>query len=335
MKGIIKGYTKKMIDHLANRIANKIIDNRSLSNNVAYRMVTETMFKDLSQDLSKTNAYKLFSGISDDFWIWLFTDGYRSHPLLRSVLPGMPSEEIQLNFTGDSGDATLRDGFKSYTTFKELYEKHVGPIKNCNSMLDYGCGWGRITRFFIKDIEPTKIWGCDPVEEMITICKEQNKWCNFERINYSPPTSFQNDTFEFIFSYSIFSHLSEERHRQCLAELHRILKPGGLLLITTRNRDFIEACAKLRKRKDLNTLNNGPKSSAGAFLDTKQVEKDYDNGKYCFTQLGDGDWSYWGDTAIPKRYVLNNWTNLFTFLDYIDDTNRCEQNVIVVQKPFN
>jgi len=284
------------------------------------------------QDLSKTNPYELFSGISDDFWLWLFTDGYRKHSSLRKVLPEMPSEDLQLHLTGSSGDATLKEAFWAYVTFKGLYEKHIGSITFCNSILDYGCGWGRIIRFFIKDIEPSKIWGCDPIPEMITICKEKNKWCNFANIGTTPPTQFQNNTFELIFSFSVFSHLSEESHKGCLVELYRILKPGGLLLITTRNRDFFEVCSQLRSNKDLDTLNAGPRSSAKAFLDTKQAQEDYDNGKYCFTQLGEGDWSYWGETAIPKSYILNNWTQQFTFLDFIKDPNY-GQNIIAVQKP--
>jgi ubiquinone/menaquinone biosynthesis C-methylase UbiE len=61
-------------------------------------------------------------------------------------------------------------------------------------MLDFGCGWGRMIRFFMKDIQTSKIWGSDPDKEMIEICKEQNKYCNFEHVNTYPPTPFQDNS---------------------------------------------------------------------------------------------------------------------------------------------
>lgn len=316
----IKGYARKVIKKLFYRPAD----------DTAYNVALEKLL----EVKGTTNPHELFSQTPNDFWFWLNTQGYRKHQSLKSLLPGTPSVDIQLNYTGSAGDGTLRDGFKSYMFFKELYETHIGPISNCSSVLDYGCGWGRIIRFFIRDIDPAKIWGADPVEEMINICKEQNKWCNFEKIPTTPPTEFKDSSFGLIYSFSVFSHLSEERHTKCLDEFHRILEPGGLLLITTRSRDFIDYCGQLRKEKELDTLHEGPRSSASAFLDTKQSLEDYDNGIFCHTQLGTGDASYWGETAIPKSYVLTNWTRKFKFLDFISDTSKCEQNVIVVQKPF-
>ena len=80
-------------------------------------------------------------------------------------------------------------------------------------------------------------------------------------------------------------------------------------------------------------MHPGPRSSTAAFLDTESVLAEYDGGKYCFSQLvHEGDWSYWGEAAIPEDYVLKEWTKWFTLLEYIDDRNRCSQNVIAVRK---
>jgi SAM-dependent methyltransferase len=245
----------------------------------------------------------------------------------------MPDEDIQLMFTGNTGDVTLREGFSAYQVFKELCERHVGPLAQCGSVLDFGCGWGRIIRFFLKDLGPNHLWGADPVEGMIDFCKKTNPWCQFSIIEHNPPTQFRANTFDLIYSFSVFSHLSEPMQLSWLAELHRILKPGGILIATTRDRDFIRWCADLRSRTNLDTMHPGPKSSAAAFLDTDSAVAEYDGGKFCFSQNGhEGDWSHWGEAAIPKDYVLKEWTKWFTLLEYIDDRNRCSQNVIAVRK---
>lgn len=304
-----------------------------LINRPFYKVALAKMIKNGSFEKKLPN--ELFSGISNEFWYWLHTRGYRSSSELRSILPGTPDEDVQLMFTGSKGDTVMREGFIAYTLFKGLYTKYNGPIDQCSNILDFGCGWGRIIRFFLKDLEPSKISGCDPVEKMIDICKEQNKWCNFTKINTRPPSPYQNNTFDLIYSFSVFSHLSEEMSNSLLAELTRILKPGGMLIATTRSRDFIEHCAKLRKRKDLASLHAGPKSSAAAFLNTEESQADYDSGKYCFSQLvHEGEWSYWGDAAISKEYVVNHWTQALEFVDYVDDQKHISQNAIVMRKPI-
>ena len=245
----------------------------------------------------------------------------------------MPEENVQLMITGDKGDAVMSDGFASYRLFRNLYERHVSPIVHCGNILDFGCGWGRIIRFFLKDVKPSRLLGVDPVEEMVALCKQQNRWCGFERIPFVPPSQLKGSTFDLIYSFSVFSHLSEEMHKKVLAELSRLLKPGGLLMVTTRGREFIEACAAMRKRADLSSLHPGPKSSAAAFPETEEALFRYDRGDYCFTQLvHEGEWSYWGEAAISKNYVLKNWEHGLTFVDYIDDRNLCSQDVVVMKK---
>jgi SAM-dependent methyltransferase len=228
--------------------------------------------------------------------------------------------------------SVLWEGFSAYALFRDLYQINVGPIGNSAGIMDFGCGWGRIIRFFLKDVDPSRLYGVDPVEEMISLCKMTNKWCTFDQSFAEPPLRFQDNAFDLIYSFSVFSHLSEEMHNKWLLELHRVLKPRGLLVATTRGREFIEGCAQMRRRSDLAHMHSGPRSSASAFLDTEKTLSDFDGGKYCFTQLGCGEWSYWGETAIPRGYVANYWSRYFSVLDYIDNRDRCSQNVIVVSK---
>jgi ubiquinone/menaquinone biosynthesis C-methylase UbiE len=328
MKGRIKGYINRISDKIVDRIIRIFNREGLLADNIAFRVAQEMM---LDKTTTGKQPNEIFYGISDNFWFWLNTEGVRRNSVLRNILPGVPDEYTQVMFTGDKGDTTLKEAFFYYKIFKEQYQKYNGNISEVNNILDFGCGWGRIIRFFLKDLEGSKIWGCDPVKEMIDLCKKQNKWCNFENISTEPPTPFQDNTFDMIYSYSVFSHLSEDFHLNLLAEVKRILKPGGIYITTTRNRKFIEICAEMRKLSDLNSMNPGPRSSAQAFLNTRQSLSEFDRGEYCHHSFNDKKWPYWGETAIPKKYVLDHWTQSFTVLDFIDlDV----QNVIVVQKPL-
>ena len=328
MKQTIKRYIHKISEDIAKRTGPNTEVSISLEDSIAYRIVSETIMNNAAET-KKPN--EVFSAVSDDCWFWLNTEGVRRNQKLRDYLPRLADEHTQQLFTGDKGDATLKEGYLYYKIFKEQFEKHRGSLSSAQKILDFGCGWGRIIRFFLKDLDPEKIWGCDPVEEMIELCKSQNHWCNFQHINTNPPTNFADNSFDLIYSFSVFSHLSEDFHLSLLPEIKRILRPGGIYMTTTRTRKFILDVAELRKEADLAKMHEGPRSSTEAFTDTNKALSDFDNGLYTHHNFNQKEWPYWGETAIPKKYVQDKWTEHFTFLDFLELT---AQNVIIVQKPF-
>lgn len=48
-----------------------------------------------------------------------------------------------------------------------------------------------------------------------------------------PPTTYPDSLFDVVYAVSVFTHLTVQRQRRWLAEFARIIRPGGLLLLTT------------------------------------------------------------------------------------------------------
>src|SRR4051794_6505493 len=140
MKRHVNAIVHRVVARLADRIAGSVSQTLAgsdlLADAIAHRLSLETMF-DASIADQKPN--EVFSGVSDSFWFWLCTEGYRRSPLLRNVLPGMPDENVQLQFNGEKGDAVLREAFSAYILFRDLYEKHTGPIHKSSAVMDFGC----------------------------------------------------------------------------------------------------------------------------------------------------------------------------------------------------
>jgi len=232
-----------------------------------------------------------------------------------------------------TGDDTFRKAFPVYVQFRGLIETHYRPLADCEAILDFGCGWGRITRFFIKDLAAARLWGIDTWEAAVEHAKQSNRWSNFMTVNKVPPTSFDNDTFDVVFASSVFSHLPEDLHAHWLAEFSRILKPGGLVIATTWGRNYIEHLESIRRgdaAPSWNELHSRKVKERFAGLGACVAE--YDRGDFCHVDLGFEGYEDYGETMISKRYVLSHWARTFTVVDYIDDRARDPQNIIVVKK---
>jgi len=309
------------------RIEEGILNKRSLR--------LKGMRASIEEGLSnKRSLREIFGDVDDDFWYWLFTDGYDNNEIVRKVLPGMPDERIQAKFTGRSGHLALEQAYAFYRLSKDILSRNSRNLDECTAVLDFGCGWGRIIRFFLKDVEESGIWGIDCYKEMIDLCKTQNLRCNFEVTDTMPPTSFESNTFDLIYLYSVFSHLSEEAHLAWLKEFERILKPGGMVVATTRPRAFIEHCRDLSKRTG---IENWQRGAAKSFADPEEALADYDSGKFVHSPTGGGgvlSTSFYGETCIPKKYVEDNWTRIFSTAGLIpvEEHGSFDQAVIFAKK---
>jgi SAM-dependent methyltransferase len=257
----------------------------------------------------------LFGGLDDHAWRWLNLDGRDQCPFLADYLPGLGDPELEAEFVGLSGRDALAVGFKVYELFKALYEDHVGSLTPDQRVLEFGCGWGRVTRFFLKDVAPENLVGIDEQERAINACVETNRWCRFERCEAFPPTVLDTASFDLIYAFAVFCHLSEEAHSSWLEEFARLLRPGGTLLLTTFPRAFLE---------------NLDAHLVDQFSPSEPWLAAYDRGEFCYRAMGETT-PHFGTAFIPEQYVRQCWTEHFLIRDYLS-APELMQNIIVCEK---
>ena len=277
---------------------------------------------------------RIFSGLDDEQWFALNTTGYRRYPELQAVLPSMPDANVQKDFIGSHGDSALCEAFRAYQAWRDLAAECNHPISRSSRVLDFGCGWGRTLRFFLRDLPAGNLLGLDVMPLAIDLCKHTNPWCDFRLTSAMPPTNLSSRSFDLIYLYSVFSHLSEEAVDAWVTEFARLMKPGGVLIATTWYRHYIEMCEQSRHRP---TPGTHPGSVLAFTGDLQQWFSKYDRGEICHSPVGGGEAlasSYYGETCIPVAYVQRNWADRFDFRKFIEaDNTRFWQNVIVAQKP--
>ncbi len=109
------------------------------------------------------------------------------------------------------------------------------------SVLDFGCGAGRTLRHFV-DVPNAEFWGADIDAASIDWAKQNLSPMRFVLNTEIPPSPLSASAFDLVYAISVFSHLSDH-WASWLLDIHRVLKPGGLLIATFMGEGMIERIA--------------------------------------------------------------------------------------------
>jgi len=155
----------------------------------------------------------------------------KDYPSIKLPPDYLMYESFQLNYRSYY--------FDSKESAKWLVEL-ITPYKNLNSksILDWGCGPGRIVRHLPDFVSDANIYGSDYNKTSIDWCQKNIPNVKFDVNGISPPLNYSNNQFDFIYGISIFTHLSDKMHHAWIQELSRVLKVGGVLMLTTHGDSF-------------------------------------------------------------------------------------------------
>jgi ubiquinone/menaquinone biosynthesis C-methylase UbiE len=99
--------------------------------------------------------------------------------------------------------------------------------------LDLGCGDGRWTtdiyNYLGKNVET---WGVDVSERAIGFARLISPMINFSVMS-GDSTNFQSKSFDLITMIEVIEHVPDNIEEKMMSEVHRLLKKGGLLILTT------------------------------------------------------------------------------------------------------
>jgi len=116
------------------------------------------------------------------------------------------------------------------------YLKGIHP--NCE-LLEYGAGIGNLLKMIIALGITENITAADIIPSPVQLPR-QVRWIQSD-LNY--PIGVPDNSFDVIVSTEVIEHL--ENPRATFREFHRILRPGGKLVVTTPNQESIRAFVSL------------------------------------------------------------------------------------------
>lgn len=251
------------------------------------------------------------------------------------LLKGQPLEEFISRDTYPMPIAKDREGYnpkssaRFFITGLADYLKIIATAKKykveIESYLDFGCASGRVLRHFCAQSDIPNLWGSD-------INGRHIRWLNeflpprLKVIHNSciPQIPIADNSMDVVSAFSVFTHI-DTFETAWLAELYRVLKPGGLCYLTVHNDDTWKL---LQEGGDDNRLLKKFRMVDPNF--DELLKHDIPVERKCFrhTDLG----PYRALVTHSNAYLHKTWGRFFEILEIRGKAHGYIQTVVVGRK---
>jgi SAM-dependent methyltransferase len=152
-------------------------------------------------------------------------------PEMRRLVSGLADPLPFLTFGAVAADS-IRDAVRQAGAELEDFE----------AILDFGCGCGRVMRHW-QELESPQLHGTDYNAWLIDWCKAHLPFATFTVNRLEASLPYPDESFDFVYGLSVFTHLDESLQLRWIPELLRVLRPGALLCLTlngTAQRELLD-----------------------------------------------------------------------------------------------
>lgn len=151
-----------------------------------------------------------------------------------------------INKTGERFDPTINKGDYAEThshisryQFAGKYIKETASFQKSEKVLDVACGYGYGSKI-LHQLTDLKVVGLDSSKEAIDYAKKiysKKPVISFLKVD-TCHLPFPDNSYQYTVCFETIEHLAYQEAILMIKELHRVLKPGGVLVISTPNKIF-------------------------------------------------------------------------------------------------
>jgi SAM-dependent methyltransferase len=134
-----------------------------------------------------------------------------------------------------SAEEFIAQSYRAAETIDDVTRRVGRDLGGLEAILDFGCGCGRVMRRW-SQLNGPALFGSDYNADLVAWCRDNLPFAHFVVNGLAPPLSFADGQFDLVYALSVFTHLTTGLQHEWISELERVIRPGGLLLLTTRGR---------------------------------------------------------------------------------------------------
>jgi SAM-dependent methyltransferase len=196
-------------------------------------------------------------------------------------------------------------------------------IQDLRSVLDFGCSSGRVVRVLAAAYPGVTWYGCDPNEPAIAWATQNLRATCFFVSGDEPPLPLEDASLDLAYAISIWSHFEPGLALRWFEELRRLLRPGGLLVLTTHGWTSLAFYSTNELRP--------PDQS-------KEIGRDlYRQGWWYKAEFGkEGDWGVvnpaWGTAFLTPEWLLTQLCPRWRVVEFAAGRNQENQDVYVLER---
>jgi SAM-dependent methyltransferase len=126
-------------------------------------------------------------------------------------------------------DTFFASGYRSALDYQQELRDYGATIHEMQNILEMGVGLGRL----IIHLFPfqAKLFGCDVTPDAVDWMRSKHgRRVDTAQTGLEPPLPYDDSKFDFVYANSVFTHIPCTLIERWIAELQRVIRPGGFLI---------------------------------------------------------------------------------------------------------
>jgi SAM-dependent methyltransferase len=184
-------------------------------------------------------------------------------------------------------------------------------LDSFESILDFGCGCGRMLLWMERLGGRLALHGTDVDEEAIAWCRAHLPYVRLSVNQADPPLPYPDQGFDLVFNHSVFTHIDERRQDLWLGELQRVTRAGGFVVLSVQGEVALpEGAWEIRDRLERDGI---------AFVQASTADRS-------------GLPAWYQSTWHAPWYVFEHWGSWFDVRGYLPGADLGFQDHVLLER---